>query len=87
MTGHKAIFLHPDMVERLDGKAPEESRDYLERLLEQTIVPEVTYRHQWLPGDLVLMDNRSQMHVAYTDYDFTEGRTLYRVLVRGDTPY
>jgi taurine dioxygenase len=87
VTGLKAIFFHPGMVERLDGMEPNASLTYLDQLIEQTVLPEVTYRHTWRPGDLVIMDNRSQMHVAHADYDFSEGRTLHRVLVKGDVPY
>lgn len=87
VTGKKAIFFHPGMVAYLDGMAPGESLEFLDRLLEHTIVPAITYRHTWRPGDLVITDNRSQMHVAHADYDFSEGRILHRVLVTGDAPY
>lgn len=87
VTGKKAIFFHPGMVARLDGMTAEASLAFLDSLLTQTIVPEITYRHKWRAGDLVITDNRSQMHVAHTDYDFAEGRMLHRVLVAGDAPY
>ena len=87
VTGKKAIFFHPGMVDCLDGLTPEESLAFLDRLLEQTIIPAITYRHKWRAGDLVITDNRSQMHVAHADYDFAEGRMLHRVLVAGDAPY
>ncbi len=87
VTGRKAIFFHPGMVERLEGREAEESHTFLEALLENVISPEVTYRHHWRPGDLVLMDNRGQMHVAHQDYDLSLGRVLHRVLVEGERPY
>ena len=87
VTGRKAIYFHPGMVARIDGMTAEESRLYLERLLDRAIEAEFIYRHQWELGDLVIMDNRGQMHVAHTDYDFASGRTLHRVLVEGEVPY
>ncbi len=87
VTGRKSIFFHPGMVVRLEGMEPDASHDFLEKLLEQIIVPEIIYRHQWRPGDLVITDNRGQMHVAHTDYDYSEGRTLYRVITEGEVPF
>ena len=51
------------------------------------ITPEITYRHEWRSGDLVIMDNRGMMHIAHRDYDPMFGRILYRVLVEGEPPY
>jgi taurine dioxygenase len=87
VTGRKAIFFHPGMVDHLDGMSPEASRIYLEELLDEVIVPEITYRHQWRAGDLVIMDNRGMMHIAHRDYDPMFGRVLHRVLVEGEAPY
>lgn len=87
VTGRKSIFFHPGMVERLDGMEPDESMVFLDNLLECTLGTDIIYRHQWRPGDLVIMDNRSQMHVGHPDYDFSEGRVLHRVIVKGDVPH
>lgn len=87
VTGGKAIYFHPGMVDRLDGMEAEESRVFLEELLQAAIVPEITYRHKWRSGDLVIMDNRNLMHIAHRDYDPMFGRVLHRVLVEGDAPF
>jgi alpha-ketoglutarate-dependent taurine dioxygenase len=87
ITRKRGIFVHPGMVARFDGMQPEESQTFLEDLLQTAITPNITYRHQWRPGDLVITDNRGQMHVAHQDYDLSFGRILHRVLVEGETPY
>lgn len=87
ITGKRGIFVHPGMVARFDGMQADESQTFLEDLLETAITPDITYRHQWRPGDLVITDNRGQMHVAHQDYDLSFGRILHRVLVEGEAPY
>ena len=87
VTKRKAIYFHPGMVNHIDEMTPAQSHLYLENLLKRAITPELTYRHKWRLGDLVIMDNRGQMHVAHTDYDFSSGRRLHRVLVEGEVPY
>ena len=38
-------------------------------------------------GDFVIWDNRILMHKANGDYDMSEDRYLYRIMLRGDRPY
>ena len=38
-------------------------------------------------GDMLIIDNRSAMHKTGFDYDHSQHRRLYRILVRGDRPY
>jgi len=85
-TGRQGIYLHPGKTERIEGMEPEASRIFVDSLLDQTIGPDVTYRHQWHPGDLVLWDNRGVMHQAHADYDMQAGRVMHRVLLEGEVP-
>ena len=41
---------------------------------------------QWRYGDFVLWDNRSVIHKANPDYDMSERRYLYRLMLEGETP-
>ena len=41
------------------------------------------YRHKWRSGDMVIWDNRSVMHQANADYDPSEYRFLYRIMLQG----
>ncbi len=66
---------------------PEETQEFLTELLETVIRPEFSYVHEWKLGDMLMIDNRSAMHKAGGDYDHSQHRMLYRVLVRGERPY
>ncbi|MEK9671347.1 MAG: TauD/TfdA family dioxygenase [Rhodospirillaceae bacterium] len=85
-TGKKAIYVHPGKLAHFDGWDAMKSKKYVNELLERVLTPEVTYRHKWRLGDLVIWDNRAMLHVAHRDYDFAEGRIMHRVCLEGDVP-
>ena len=85
-TGSKAIYIHPGKTERIEGMDTDESGAFVDRLMSRIIQPEITYRHQWQLGDLVMWDNRSVAHIAFRDYDHKDGRIMQRVILAGDTP-
>ena len=85
-NGTKALYFHPTKAKRIDGLPTTDSREFLERLLDQVIEPEIVYRHNWQPGDVIICDNRAALHQAHADYDPAEGRLLHRVIVEGDVP-
>lgn len=86
-TGRKSIYFHPGKVRQLQGMEPAESLAFLNDILEDAIRPEITYRHKWRPGDLVIWDNRAILHIAHRDYDPAEGRIVQRILVKGEIPF
>ncbi|WNJ99778.1 TauD/TfdA family dioxygenase [Thalassospiraceae bacterium LMO-JJ14] len=86
-TGNKAIYVHPGKLAHFEGWGEDESRAFTNDLLARVLTPEVTYRHRWQPGDLVVWDNRALLHVAHTDYDPAEGRILHRMCLEGDEPF
>jgi alpha-ketoglutarate-dependent taurine dioxygenase len=85
--GTKAIWFHKSKTERILGMEPEATQDFLAELLEIAIRPEFTYVHEYKLGDMLILDNRSAMHKAGFDFDHSQHRMLYRLLVRGDRPY
>ena len=85
--GTKAIWFHKNMTENILGMEPAETQDFLGKLLEIAIRPEFTYAHEYKLGDMLIVDNRSAMHKAGFDYDHSQHRMLYRILVRGDQPF
>jgi alpha-ketoglutarate-dependent taurine dioxygenase len=85
-TGTKAIWFHKSKTEKIIGMEPEETQAFLEELLEIAIKPEFVYVHEYKLGDMLIIDNRSAMHKAGFDYDHSQHRRLYRILVRGDRP-
>ena len=42
--------------------------------------------HQWRKGDVLVIDDRATMHRAHGDYDRSESRILWRIIVEGDRP-
>lgn len=85
--GTKAIWFHKGKTENILGMEPEETQRFLEELLETAIRPEFVYVHEYKLGDMLIVDNRSAMHKAGFDYDHSQHRMLYRILVRGDRPF
>jgi len=85
-AGTKAIWFHKGKTERIIGMEPKETQDFLDELLEVAIKPEFAYVHEYKLGDMLIVDNRSAMHKAGFDYDHSQHRMLYRILVRGDRP-
>jgi len=85
--GTKAIWFHKGKTERIIGMEPEETQAFLDKLLEVAIRPEFSYVHEYQLGDMLIIDNRSAMHKAGFDYDHSQHRMLYRILVRGDRPF
>ena len=85
--GTKAIWFHKGKTEKIIGMEPEETQAFLEELLETAIKPEFVYVHEYKLGDWLIIDNRSARHKAGFDYDHSQHRMLYRILVRGDRPF
>ena len=55
-------------------------------LLERMIKPEIVYHHAWRKGDVLVIDDRATMHRAHGDYDRSQSRVLWRIIVEGDRP-
>ena len=85
-TGKKAIYVHPGKLDRFVGMDHDDSIRFCNALLDRVLTPDVTYRHKWRRGDMVIWDNRAVLHVAHRDYDHTEGRIMYRALLEGEVP-
>jgi taurine dioxygenase len=86
-TGKKALYFHPGKIRNIEGMDEAESMAFVNDLLKTTIKPDVTYRHKWQPGDLVIWDNRAVLHLAHRDYDPAEGRVMHRILIKGEVPF
>jgi taurine dioxygenase len=84
--GSRAVYFHITKTQCIEGMSPEESRGYLEDLLGRMIRPEIVYRHVWRKGDVLIFDDRATMHRAHGDYDRSESRVLWRIIVEGDRP-
>ena len=86
-TGKKAVWFHKSKTEKVIGMTPEETQDFLQDLTDKVTQPQFCYAHQYQPGDLLILDDRQSLHKAGSDFDQSQHRLLYRMLVRGDRPY
>jgi taurine dioxygenase len=84
--GTPAVYFHITKTKQIEGMSPADSRAYLADLLERMIAPEIVYTHRWRKGDVLVIDDRATMHRAHGDYDRSESRVLWRIIVEGDRP-
>ena len=83
--GSDAVYFHITKTKHIEGMTPADSRAYLTDLLTRMIRPEIVYTHRWRKGDVLVIDDRATMHRAHGDYDRSESRVLWRVIVEGDS--
>jgi alpha-ketoglutarate-dependent taurine dioxygenase len=86
-TGTKAVWFHKSKTEKVTGMTPEETQDFLQDLTVKITQPQFCYAHEYQKGDLLVIDDRASLHKAGFDFDQSQHRRLYRMLVRGDRPY
>jgi taurine dioxygenase len=84
--GTRAVYFHVTKVQYIEGMSPDLSRAYMEDLLDRMVKPEITYHHKWRKGDVLIFDDRATLHRAHGDYERSESRVLWRILVEGDKP-
>ncbi len=85
-TSRKALYINPIRIEAIEGLSEPEALTLLDELLTHATQEKYQYRHKWRLGDLVMWDNRCLLHKANDDYDMTQLRYLYRVMLKGNKP-
>ena len=85
-NGRKALFLNPVRMESIVGMEDKEALALIDELMRHATQKKYEYRHKWRHGDWVMWDNRSVMHQANPDYDMSQRRYLYRLMLKGETP-
>lgn len=85
-SGRKSIYLNPIRIEGIVGMEERDALSLLDDLLTHATQPQYEYRHQWRSGDMVMWDNRCLLHKANGDYDMSQVRYLYRIMLKGDSP-
>jgi taurine dioxygenase len=85
-NGRKALFLNPVRMESIIGMDDADALKLIDELMQHATAKKYEYRHQWRYGDWVMWDNRSVMHQANPDYDMSERRFLYRLMLKGEVP-
>jgi alpha-ketoglutarate-dependent taurine dioxygenase len=69
-------------ADQVIGRSQAEGRAILARLLEWTVQPAFTYRHNWSPGDCVIWENTCALH-RVIPYGQDSGRLMHRTTVGG----
>jgi len=83
-TSRRNLFVNPGFTSHIVGFSRVESEHLLALLYAHMTQPELTVRHRWRPGDVVMWDNRATMHYATDDYGGAD-RRMRRVTIRGGT--
>jgi taurine dioxygenase len=84
--GTRAVYFHISKATHIDGMTPEASKAFMRALLDRVIQPGIVYHHEWRKGDVLVIDDRATMHRAHGDYDRSQSRVLWRIIVEGDRP-
>lgn len=84
-TGQRSLCVNPGFTTHLVGLSRIESDAILDMLHRHTTQPELTFRHRWRTGDVVIWDNQATMHYATDDYG-SESRRMRRVTLAGTIP-
>ena len=85
-TGRTSLWATPREMRHVEGWTPEESFDFVNRLIEPGTADRYVYAHKWRPGDLVVWDNRYMLH-STTPYTYAnERRLMHRVGLNGPSP-
>jgi taurine dioxygenase len=86
-TGERVLYSgFPNIMGEIEGMALAESQPIHSFLFTHATQHDRLYRHRWLPGDVLVWDNRSTMHYAVRDYGDAR-RDLYRLMIEGEEPY
>ncbi len=86
LHGSRAVYFHVTKTMYIEGMTPEASKAYMNDLLQRMMTPDIVYHHQWRKGDVLVIDDRATMHRAHGDYDRSQSRVLWRIIVEGDRP-
>jgi alpha-ketoglutarate-dependent 2,4-dichlorophenoxyacetate dioxygenase len=84
VTGRKSLYLSSH-AGAIVGMPMAEARILLRDLNEHATQPAFVYVHRWVPGDLVMWDNRQMMH-RVRRYDDNQPRDMRRTTVAGNAP-
>ena len=83
-TGLKSLYINPIRIEQISNYSDKKTIDLIDELMEHVNSLKFEYRHKWEVGDFVVWDNRTLMHKANGDYDMSEKRYLYRLMLQDD---
>jgi len=85
-TSRNCLFLGRHSKAYIVGLPVEESEALLDRLWAHATQPQFAWHHDWLPGDVLMWDNRCVMH-RRDPFDPRARRVLHRVVIKGSRPF
>ena len=83
-TGRKSLFVGRH-ASHIQGQDQAQSRQLLRELTEGACRPPRVWSHRWMPGDVVMWDNRCVLHRG-RDWPADAARVMRRTTVAGDDP-
>lgn len=81
-SGRKTLYVNPAHTIQFEGWGYAESRVLLDYLYAHVDQPQFTCKFNWLPGSVVLWDNRATWHFAQNDYQ-GQSRLMHRITLAG----
>ena len=81
-TGLKSLYINPIRIEKIFDLSEDQTITLLDELMEYVYSLKFEYRHRWKVGDFVIWDNRALMHKANGNYNMSEKRFLYRIMLQ-----
>jgi taurine dioxygenase len=81
-SGRKGLYLGRRRNAHIEGYSIEDSNALLDEIWALATRDELVWQHQWLPGDLVVWDNRSTMH-RRNAFDADLRRVMHRTQIKG----
>jgi taurine dioxygenase len=84
-TDRIALYVSPVETTEIIGASDEESQEIFERIFEHVIRPENVYRHDWMPGDLIVFDAIGTMHHREA-FSFGQRRFMKQLSTRCEQP-
>jgi taurine dioxygenase len=84
-TGKRHLYVNRGFVSHIEGLAPDESAELLDRLCRQADYPEHQCRFRWEPDSVAFWDNRAVQHYAASDY-WPSVRVMERASITGSRP-
>jgi taurine dioxygenase len=86
-TGRQSLYIGTGTVFGIVGMPDAEAKALVDDLVEYATQDCFVHRHVWREGDIVMWDNRRTFHTGTLFDDTKYKRLIYRMMVKGDTPF
>jgi taurine dioxygenase len=87
VTGRKSLYIGTGTVFGIIGMPNPTGKALVNELVDYATQEAFVYRHVWRENDILMWDNRCTLHTGTLFDDQIYKRLVYRMMVKGDTPY